>query len=73
MASKTQKAARKKVVSKYPSPQCQKGEARARRRVTCSTLIYSCIIYSSTIHRVPGRIMILIIALQIIILEIIEL
>ena len=34
MASKTQKAARKKVVSKYPSPQCQKGEARARRRVT---------------------------------------
>ncbi len=34
MASKTQKAGRKKVVSKYPSPQCQKGKARERRRVT---------------------------------------
>jgi hypothetical protein len=34
MASKTQKVAWKREVSKNPSPQCQKGEARARRRVT---------------------------------------
>jgi hypothetical protein len=38
MASKTQKAARKRVVSKNPSPQCQKVEARARRRVTYRAL-----------------------------------
>jgi hypothetical protein len=34
MASKTQKVARKRVVSKNPSPQSQKVEARARWRVT---------------------------------------
>jgi hypothetical protein len=36
MASKTQKVARKRAVSKNPSP--QKGEARARRRVTFRAL-----------------------------------
>ena len=34
MASQTQKVAQKRVVSKNPSPQCQKEEATARRRVT---------------------------------------